>query len=438
MLKEAILSFLSEIGQSQLAVGLETLTPDQLETFLKQLMSFGPHLLSRQRQTLFQTIEQDAFQPLEDYDIVGNESDIQEGLKKNCGCIILAGGQGTRLGSKLPKGLVPVSLIKNKTLIQIFCEKGAAASKKLGRPVFLAIMTSIFNHELIQSYLEQHHYFGLLPDQVDIFSQGALPFLDNNGNWLLETCGKIAEGPDGNGNSLKAFFQAGIWEKWKEKGIECANIINIDNPLADPFDAELIGYHLRHKNDVTIKAIFRHDPKEKMGVIGLKNNKIGIKEYTEFSQQDHLFRLANTGLFCLDLDFIKKTSSESLPWHLARKTAPVLLGTAKGYCQELALIWKFETFIFDILERANKTRVLIYPREHTYAPLKNAKGDKSLETVQAALLAADRATFSRLTGTLPSEKPFELDQAFHYPTESLIQKWNGKPLPEQDYVDAEL
>lgn len=438
MLKEDIFSLLADIGQNHLAVGVESLPYAEQDAFLKQLVSFGPRLLSQQRRTLFQTDPKAAFSPLEAYDTYGNEADAQEGQKKNCGCILLAGGQGTRLGSPLPKGLIPVSLIKNKSLLQIFCEKAAAASKRAGRPVSLAIMTSIFNDAAIRSYLEEHRYFGLDPEQVDLFTQEILPFLDDSGNWLLESPGKIAAGPDGNGHSLKTFFQAGIWEKWKEKGIECVNIVNIDNPLADPFDCELAGYHARHKNDVTVKAIFRHDPQEKMGVIGIKNNKIAIREYTEFSQEESRYTLANTGLFCLSIDFIRLFASLSLPWHLARKKALALLGTAKGYCQENVLIWKFETFIFDILDFSERTSVLVYPREHTYAPLKNATGDKSLETVRAALLARDRFAFSRLTGTPPPEKLFELDQAFHYPTESLCQKWNGKQLPAQDYVEAEL
>lgn len=438
MLKEAIVSLLTQIGQKQLAVGLENLRHEDQETFINQLMAFGPCLLEQQRKVLFEPEKVSCFDPLDVYDSSGNDADVFLGKEKKYGCIILTGGQGSRLGVSIPKALMPVSLIKNKSLLQIFCEKGVAASRKLGRQLPLAIMTSPFNDKIIRSYLESHHFFGLSPEQVDIFPQEIMPFLDNHGNWILETPGKIASGPDGNGHSLKRFFQNGIWKKWKERGIECVNVVPIDNPLADPFDTELVGYHTRQENDVTIKAVFRHDPNEKVGVIGLKNNKIGIREYSELPANSQSFTLANIGLFCLDIDFINTIASISLPWHLARKKAPVLCGTAKGYCQEMALIWKFETFIFDILDYAKKASVLVFPREHTYAPLKNALGDKSLATVQAALLAADKHVFSRLTGNSPPEKAFELDQAFHYPTEAFSLKWAGKPLPEQDYVEDEV
>src|SRR6185437_13993415 len=160
----------------------------------------------------------------------------------------------------------------------------------------------------------------------------------------------------------------------------------IDNPLADPFDTELVGFHARQNNEVTLKAVFRHDPQEKMGVICLKNRKIGVQEYSELPSDSTRFELANTSLFCLSMDFIKTVSQKILPWHLARKTATVLASTAKSYAAETTKIWKFETFLFDMLDHAQNVSVLVYPREQTYAPLKNSTGDNSLSTLQSALL----------------------------------------------------
>lgn len=437
MLEEAILSFLSRIGQKQLATGLKLLSHKEQRRFLDELMKFGPHLLEQQRKSLSKTEDLPPLIPLDDYDMSGNKASIALGEQTNCGCIILSGGQGSRMGSHLPKALIPISLIKHKSLLQLFCEKSKAAAKKLKHPLFLAVMTSPLNDETIRFYLEKHDFFGLSSEELFIFTQELLPFLDDRGNWFLKAPGKLATGPDGNGHSLKNFVQSGIWKKWKEKRVACVNIVPIDNPLADPFDTEFIGYHTRRKNDVSLKAIFRHDPKEKVGIIGLKNKKIAVQEYFELPIQNDQFTLANIGLFCLDIDFVKKVAQFSLPWHLARKKSSVLLETSKRGCEETTLIWKFETFIFDILDYAVNSSVLVYPREEVYAPLKNSEGDKSVKTVQEALLAADKRAFFRVTGISPPEKPFELDQAFHYPTEKLIRKWFGKPLPAQNYVELD-
>lgn len=76
------------------------------------------------------------------------------------------------------------------------------------------------------------------------------------------------------------------------------------------------------------------------------------------------------------------------------------------------------------------------PRSRCYAPLKNASGDASVQTVRAALQESDRHTYFHLTGKEPPSRPFELDQAFYYPTDTLRTHWQGKPLPPSDYIDT--
>ncbi len=138
-------------------------------------------------------------------------------------------------------------------------------------------------------------------------------------------------------------------------------MLPIDNPLADPFDAALCGEHALNNQEVTIKAIERADPAEKVGVIVLRDGTISVQEYSELP--DHFEApLAHIGLFCFSLSFIERIAEVELPWHLARKTY-------RGQ-----KIWKFERFLFDVLPHTQKTSVLVYPREDVYAPLKNLEG----------------------------------------------------------------
>jgi UDP-N-acetylglucosamine/UDP-N-acetylgalactosamine diphosphorylase len=99
-------------------------------------------------------------------------------------------------------------------------------------------------------------------------------------------------------------------------------------------------------------------------------------------------------------------------------------------------IWKVESFIFDLFAYATSINTLVYPRSRCYAPLKNASGDASVQTVRAALQESDRHTYFHLTGKEPPSRPFELDQAFYYPTDTLRTHWQGKPLPPSDYIDT--
>ncbi|MBI2812269.1 MAG: UTP--glucose-1-phosphate uridylyltransferase [Candidatus Melainabacteria bacterium] len=278
-------------------------------------------------------------------------------------------------------------------------------------------MTSPLNHQQTLDFFEKHEHFGLSSSQLTFFEQKMLPFLDDAGNWLLEEPGKIAEGPDGNGEALRLFFENGTWEKWHASGVEYINVIFVDNALADPFDPEFIGYTVRTQADAALKAVERNCPDEKMGVLAEYNGKLKVIEYSELPPHAAQFMLSSTGMFCMTMEYVRYLYQDlqvKLPLHLARKTAKALLGTAKGQFQENVKIWKFERFIFDLLDYARKSAVLLCPREKIYAPLKNASGERSLETVKQALLLHDRAIYQALTGLLPPTEEFELDPALYY------------------------
>ncbi len=443
MLIKQILDRLADLGQEQLSAGLELASLQEQDHFLAQLNRYDSTLLEAQREALFSAPpSHPLLEPFSaDQEVAEHPQGLQAIDAGKVGCLILAGGMGSRLGYPGPKGVAPVSLIKHKSLFQIFLEKTRAASRRAKRPLPLAILTSPLNHAQTHFYLESRQWFGLAADQVDLFNQDLLPLLDHRGNWLLEVPGRLAVGPDGNGSALKAFFRSGIWEKWVRLGVEYVNVVLIDNPLADPFDPHLWG------SEAAVKGIPRIDPEEKVGVVVQREGKIGIVEYTELSDADRYakdekgalrWQIANAGLFCFSMDFIQRVASDPkivLPYHLARKTAPVLLGTAQGFCTDVVSVWKCETFIFDLLPYAAHCRVLLCPREQTYAPLKTPS---SLEEVRAALLRADRRVYAQLSGLPPPDAPFELDPSFYYPTPELVKRWKGHPLPELAYIEADV
>ena len=382
--------------------------------------------------------------PISDCEYIDHDKWIDKGKTAICegkaGCLLIAGGQGTRLGFNGPKGCYPISVVQKKTLFQLFAEKTYWAGKEAGRPLPLAVMTSPINHSETVQHFKSRHFFGLDPSQVFFFSQEMLPFLDDKKNMFLSDQDQIAEGPDGNGSALQRFYESGIWEKWYSSGIRLVNTILVDNPLADPFDAELIGFHKDENADVVIKCTTRDDACENVGLIVKHNDRIAVIEYSEIPENeriaktesgDLLYNFANLSLFSFSMDFIKSTAHASLPLHIAHKQAASLQNPNPGHPNA----WKFERFIFDSLVFATKIKTLVYPRKHCFAPLKNQQGKDSIESVKELLQQRDREVFASITKTELPEKPFELSQKFYYPSNELKEKWQNKQAPNQSYID---
>lgn len=98
-------------------------------------------------------------------------------VQGKAGVTLLAGGQGTRLGSSAPKGCYSVGLPSGKSLFQIQAERllklqRLAAEAAFGpgatvrKPLHWYIMTSPFTHDETVKHFEEHRYFGLSPEQV--------------------------------------------------------------------------------------------------------------------------------------------------------------------------------------------------------------------------------------------------------------------------------
>lgn len=94
----------------------------------------------------------------------------KETLKhKKVGAIVMAGGSGTRLGWRGPKGTYPITPINKKSLFQTIVEKTRWASDAAETSLPLAIMTSRENHEQTINYFQTNNFFGLSKDSIDFF-----------------------------------------------------------------------------------------------------------------------------------------------------------------------------------------------------------------------------------------------------------------------------
>ncbi len=424
----------------------DILSADHQKALDIQLQELDLELLERQRHQVLvpSEVTNSSFDSFDQFASSGNkDSDlIGQDLIKNgkVGCLLLAGGQGTRLRHSGPKGTYPISVIKQKSLFQLCAEKVVAASKRAKLPLLLAIMTSPENDAETRLFFQQHSNFGLLPSQLSFFVQESLPFLDAHGKLFLKTPFEVSMGPDGNGSSLICLKKSGILDQWIHEGIQYLNVILVDNPLADPFDPELVGFHLQQGADITLKCTEKLQPDEKVGVLINQNGITTVVEYSEMPTTEKNERrengklkhcCANLSLFCFSIDFIEKMVREkkSIPFHKAWKAASFLNDAGLTLQSSHPIAWKFETFIFDWMFHTEKVGALLYPREQCFAPLKNSTGTDSPITVQEALLAREREILRNL-GIDPPEFPFELSAEFYYPTPEFLLRWKDQPIAE--------
>ena len=97
--------------------------------------------------------------------------------------LLLAGGQGTRLGTSAPKGCYDIGLPSGKSLFQYHAEKLlkvrrlAAAHANVGEAAVrlkLLVMTSSATDAETRSFFATHDYFGLGESGVVFFAQVTL------------------------------------------------------------------------------------------------------------------------------------------------------------------------------------------------------------------------------------------------------------------------
>jgi len=182
------------------------------------------------------------------------------------GVILVAGGQGTRLGFKHPKGMFPIGPVSDRSLFQIHVEKIIAVGRRHGVRIPLYLMTSPATHEETIQYFAENDRFGLAEEDLMIFCQGTMPAVDaESGKMLLADKHQLAVSPDGHGGMLAALAAGGCLDDIDRRGIKSLFYLQIDNPLVDICSAEFVGYHLLSGSELSTQVIAKREPLEKVG-----------------------------------------------------------------------------------------------------------------------------------------------------------------------------
>ena len=316
------------------------------------------------------------------------------------GVIIVAGGQGTRLGFNSPKGVFPIGPVSGASLFQILLEKVRAARDRYQAAIPLYVMTSPATHGDTAAYLAKHERFGLPGEDVQLFCQGTMPAVDAaKGRLLLAEKGRLFLSPDGHGGMLSAFNRSGALADCEQRRVRHLFYLQVDNPLVAVCDPEFLGYHLLSDSEMTTQVVAKEDPLERVGNFVVVDGHARVIEYSDLPDPAAQQRAADgslklwagsIGVHAVDVAFLKRIaqSESGLPFHRAKKKVPYIDDSGQLIEPAEPNAIKFERFIFDLLPKARNPIAVEVDQAQAFAPVKNAPGERkdTPQHVQAQMI----------------------------------------------------
>ena len=362
------------------------------------------------------------------------------------GVVLVAGGQGTRLGFDQPKGMFPIGPVSNRTLFQIFVDRLKAVNRHYGVEVPLYLMTSDATDAATREFFERNDYLGLSPSSVRIFKQGTMPAVEAaTGKLLLNSKASLALSPDGHGGTVAALVRSGALDDAESRGIRHLCYIQVDNPLVALCDPVFLGHHLLAGSEMTSQVVRKRYPTEKVGNVAIVDGQMQIIEYSDLPDEAAeatdaegklKFWAGSIAVHVMDVDFVRRMSdqTDALPFHRASKKVPFVDESGQRVEPETPNATKFERFIFDLLPSAKNTIVVEGLPSECFAPVKNADGapTDTPELARQAMIELHRGWLERAGAKISPGVQVEVSPLFSISPENLAQK-----IPPNLTIDAD-
>lgn len=314
-------------------------------------------------------------------------TEIGESIIKNnqIAIVTMAGGQGTRLGYKGPKGTYMLNLkpIK-KSLFQIIAENIIETNKKYNVIIPWYIMTSEENNTQTIQFFAFNNFFGYPREKIKFFKQNKLPIINTEGKLILQEPYLIKEASNGNGNVFNSMENANIINELKNFGIKWVCFGGIDNVLLKNVDPLFLGLTLANNMEIGSKSIFKKEPLEKTAVYCKKNGKPSILDYDDITLElseskisntnTYLYREANMLSHIMSLNAIEKVKNIELKYHRAYKKNAFVNFEGVKQVPDKPNTFKFENFIFDAFSYFDDMLLLRVNENDEFAPIKDFTG----------------------------------------------------------------
>lgn len=308
--------------------------------------------------------------------------------------VLLAGGQGTRLGYDKPKGMFNIGVDRELYIFECLINNLLRVAEDTGADIPLYIMTSEKNHHDTVNFFEEKNYFGYKKQYVKFFIQDMSPSVDFSGKIYMESKSDISISPNGNGGWFSSVVRAGLLRDIKKKGIEWINVFAVDNVLQQIADPCFIGAVIESGSQSGSKVVSKASPDERVGVLCLEDGKPSIVEYYEMTDE-MLTLMTDDGQlaykygvilnYLFSVDKLEEIVSEKMPVHVVEKKIPYMDGDGRFVIPEENNGYKFETLVLDMVHLQESCLPYEVERSKEFAPVKNAEGVDSVDTARELL-----------------------------------------------------
>ena len=337
------------------------------------------------------------------------------------GVLLVAGGQGSRLGFDGPKGAYSIGPVTGASLFYFHARKVLAMSIRYATRIPFYVMTSAANYDATVQHFEENEYFGLNADDVVFFRQGMWPGMTADGKIILDAPGHVFMSPDGHGGMISALKANGCFADMEARGVTTLFYFQVDNPMVEVADPAFIGLHTLEESDYSLKLCAKRDPNEGLGMVVKRDGHFDMIEYTEMTDEmnnrrtksgDLYFKFGSPAIHVFSRVFLERLAAKDMPLHLAHKKIATVdeKGTVVKASEPNG--YKFEKFIFDALPEAKGVTCFAFDRHEEFSPVKNAEGKDSPATCKADLQANWRRQLAKAGISVSESVAVELDPVY--------------------------
>lgn len=319
---------------------------------------------------------------------------------KKAAAVMLAGGQGTRLGFSRPKGCFDIGITRELSIFQAHIENLKVLSQSVGCPkIPLYVMTSEINNDETVKFFIDHDYFGYGSENVRFYKQKSAACTDFNGKLLFENEYSLVRSPNGNGGWFTSLLASEHGEDFKTQGYEWLGMFSVDNPLHKICDPLFLGALILDGAACGIKAIKKAHPFESVGALCLEDGLPSMIAYSEITDEQRfakdengelMYNFGDTANFIFNvpklISLCRGNGADALPIHRMTKKIPYMDENGKYAQPKEPNGFKYEMIAFDLMTKLGSAMAYEADRQKEFAPIKNLHGEDSVDSARELLL----------------------------------------------------